>query len=99
MRNSTAAELLHVLVRRKDLVMKSDKPKDGQTEEEFRALEEKVQRNMDWFLWYCKKLLWQKPEKTTGVAPSATMARFLPMPPWTTPPTSTLPTARRQWSC
>ena len=52
----TAKELLDI-VRRKNLVMESDKPKVGQTEEEFRALERKVQRNMDWFLWYWDKLL------------------------------------------
>ena len=47
----TPKELLDV-VRQKDLVMKSDKPKDGQTEEEFRELEQKVQRKKTWTGFY-----------------------------------------------
>lgn len=54
----TPAEMLHV-IKRKDLIMDSDKPKEGQTEQEFVALKAKFQRNMDWFLWYWEKLLVQ----------------------------------------
>ena len=39
---STPAQLLHV-VQRKDLVLESDKPAEGQTEEEFVALKASVQ--------------------------------------------------------
>ena len=54
----TPAQMLHV-IKRKDLVMENDKPKEGQTQEEFVALSAEFQRNMDWFLWYWEKLLVQ----------------------------------------